>query len=240
MRARIATCCLILLTSLRSLLAAEEITIPMPKGGAWARYYVTTTREPGSAIETSPRTETIRFAGTVESDGQTHHWLEQSFALNDGRTNLMKTRVSEKDLKSDWPLADNRRWWHKGGNQPATECETFGPEYGVFSLVLPGPYSTAKTIHEARRVDYQRGRLEINEALAGRQEFTSKNDEHDLGFEMNFTVWRHPDVPVGLAAARISLRTKENGRVNPNKTYRVEFVLEDCGNDAKSAFPENN
>ena len=240
MRTKSVLCCLILLTSLRLNLAEEKIAISLPKDGAWARYHVTTTRAEDAGVEPETRKETIRFVGTVESNGQRHRWIEQSFGLKDGRTNVMKTLVAEKDLKSAWPLAAERRWHHKAGDQLATECETLGPEYGVFSLVFPGPYNTAKPLHETRVLDYQRGRLEIKEGLAGRQEVSFQDNGQDVAYSMNYTVWRHPDVPLGLAAAKISMRTQENGRLEAGGTYTVEFILEDCGQDAKSVLPQND
>lgn len=241
MRTNTTVLCLILLTSLRTNLVAEEVTIPLPKDGAWARYHVTTTRKLDTGSETFTRNETIRIVGTVESNGQRHRWIEQSFGgFEDGKTNILKTLVAEKDLESAWPLAANRRWWHKSGDGPVTEGDTLGPEYGVFNLVFPGPYNTAKPLNEMRIVEYQRGRLEIRKGLTGRQKVSFQNNGQDIAYEMNYAVWRHPDVPLGLAAAKISLRTEENGRLNQRGTYTVEFVLEDCGKDAKTALPEKN
>ncbi len=65
-------------------------------------------------------------------------------------------------------------------------------------------------------------------------------DAHEVKLVMDYTVWRHPDVPLGLAAARISLRTLEDGRANPRETYTRVFTIEDWGVDAKSALPDNN
>lgn len=240
MRPKITLFCLVLLSSHRFNLAAEEV-IPLPKDGAWARYHVTTTHEVGTRSEVNTRKDTFRFVGTVESNRQKHRWVEQSFGgFEGGHTNVMKTLVAEKDLKSAWPLAADRRWWHKAGDQPVTERNTFGPEFGVFSLVFPGPYNTAKPLHEPRVVDYQRGRLDIKEGLTGRQEVSFQDDEHDITFVMNYAAWRHPDVPLGLAAARISLRTQENGRPTPGETYSVEFLVEDCGEDAITVLPTTN
>lgn len=240
MRTHTAAWCVILLTPFGLNFAAEGVAIPVPKDGAWARYHVMTTQGAEGQTEKRIRQETIRFVGTVESNGQRQRWVEQIFALQDGRTNVMKTLIAEKDMKSAWPLAADRRWWCQQGDQPVAESNTFGPEYGVFSLVFPGPYNTAKPFRETRVVEYQRGRLEIKEGLTGRQEVKFQDNGYDQVYLMDYTVWRHPDVPLGLAAARIKLRTHENGRLNPNDTYEVEFLLKDCGEDAKSVLPQSN
>ena len=235
------TACMILLTFLGTSLAAEEIAIPLPKDGAWARYHVTTTHEADTRNQTSTRNETIKFVGTAVSDGVRHRWIEQSFGgFEDRTTNVMKTLVAEKVLNSAWPLAADRRWWHKIGDRPVKEVDTLGPEFGVFSLVFPGPYNTAKPINESRTVEYKRGRLEIREGLTGRQEISFQKDNVLRTFVMDYTVWRHPDVPLGIAAAKISLRTHEFGSLNPRETYTTEFALEDCGTDAKTSLPEKN
>lgn len=170
-------------------LPAEEISIPLPKDGAWARYHVTTTHETDALNETSTRSETIRFVGTVVSQNRRSRWVEQEFAgFEESKKNVMKTLVAEEDLKSAWPLADRRRWWHKEADQPAKEVETLGPEFGLFSLVFPGPYNTVKPLKEARTVEYQRGRFEIREGLTGRQEISLQTDGHDIAFTMDYTV----------------------------------------------------
>ena len=235
------TACMILLTFLGTSLAAEEIAIPLPKDGAWARYHVTTTHEADTRNQTSTRNETIKFVGTAVSDGVRHRWIEQSFGgFEDRTTNVMKTLVAEKVLNSAWPLAAERRWWHKMGDQPVKEVGTLGPEYGVFSLVFPGSYNTAKPLKEARTIEYQHGRLEIQEGLAGRQDISLQNNAENIRFEIEYKVWRHPNVPLGIAAAKISLRTHEFGSLNPRETYTTEFALEDCGTDAKTSLPEKN
>lgn len=236
-----AVACFSLMAFLGTNLAAEEISIPLPKDGAWARYHVTTTHDTDALNETSTRSETIRFVGTVVSQDRRARWLEQEFSgFEAGKKNVMKTLVAEEDLKSAWLLADRRRWWHKETDQPVNEVETLGPEYGVFSLVFPGPYSTAKPLKESRIVEYQRGRFEIQEGLTGRQEISLQTIDYDMAFAMDYTVWRHPDVPLGLAAAKISFRTREAGRLNPRGTYTTEFVLEDFGTNAKTTLPEQN
>lgn len=235
---RTAIASIILLNCCGTILAADEIAIPFPKDGAWARYHVTTTEGSGAANETRTRKETVRFVGTAETAGRRSRWFEQEFGLGEGRRNVMKALITEEDLKSPWPLADRRRYWHRIGDEPIGEAETHGPEYAVFCLVFPGPYNTAKLLKEPKTVEYQRGRFEIKEGLSGRQEITFQTFGHEIAFAMDYTTWRHPEISVGLAAAKVSFRVHENSQLR--ETYTTEFVLEDFGTDARSSLPEQN
>lgn len=239
MRAPIVALSVCILAFAGSVAPAEEVSIPLPKDGAWAKYHVTSTNESQTSNQVSTRYETIRFVGIVNSNDQTRRWVEQMFSGVDGnRTNVMKALVSESDLNSAWPLAGKRRWWHKVGDTAVTEVETLGPEFGISSLVFPGPYDIAKSIEEGRTIDYQRGKLELRIALTGEQKYSVPDSNPNRTFVMKYTAWHHPDVPMGLAAAKVSLTTKETD--SADRHYTAEFVIDDFGMDAKSALPDSN
>src|SRR5579863_4742608 len=108
------------------------------------------------------------------------------------------------------------------------------------SMLFPGPQRKSKRVVEERIVEFQRGRLALSEAQIGTHEATRINstDQKKQTSAAEFTIWNHPTIPLGFAAAKSRVEFLVDNVLLRAQT--IEWTIEDFGADAKSAMPENN
>ncbi len=231
---------------------AAEPTVELPKDGTWVRYVVNVRREDTMEEWTSRR----RFAlvGTVVENERTCRWVEseETRTINgkEEDRSVVKWLIPEQDLLlAERPMETLIRAWID--DVPPIEWKfNVQPDFpGVSSsadhacgrdvVMFPGPQRKTKPIAEGKVVEFQRGRLEIVEGRTGKHVSTRRAANGREGtFELEYTVWNHPAVPLGFAASNQRTMLRLDGIAA--RTISSEWTLEDFGTDAKSALPDNN
>jgi hypothetical protein len=244
--------------SLVSLLNAagmpEERPASLPADGCWVRYFVTMNRE-GSDNETTMK-RTYALVGTTTENEQKCRWVEMKTVQEMERKeqiDVVKFLIPEKALlEREKPLESLLRAWRKidGGaieeqkfNQPlgaAGMVASADFAWGRDMVIFPGPLRRTMAVKEDKVVEYQQGRLEIGEGRTGRHVVTrqalSVVRRYTITFD--FTVWNHPGVALGFAAAKTRLEFLVDDVARFAETS--EWVIEDFGTDAKTELPDNS
>ena len=213
MRINLPLCCVAFIFSWLSIALSDELPPKLPDDGWWIRYHVVTKE----VISGEESTEKIRYAlvGTFEEGGKKCRWLEMRVEQEndpDTKISIFKFPIPEKELlESEKPLETVVRKWHKHDDMQAVQDEYVPGQldltFGHFVLFFPGPQKKSKPVEKARTTEYQRGRLEITEGRAGNRKATRGSsmgaDTLTFTFTSDFTLWNHPDVPLGFAAGTI-------------------------------------
>ncbi len=110
----------------------------------------------------------------------------------------------------------------------------------IHFLYFPGFLKNATLIDEPRTVAYQRGSLSIPKAHVGTYKWWRKDRTPGTTtvFESKYQVWLHPDLPTGFAHAKVRLGMSFQGQ--ENRSYDLEYTLQDFGNDANPAILEES
>jgi hypothetical protein len=233
---------------------AEETPAKLPKDGWWVRYFVTMRDDGNNEERTSKRTYSL--VGTAAENGERCRWLEmKSVQTVNGKeqTDILKFLVPEKELlEGEKPLDRLVRAWRKIDDGDVEE-QKFNQPLGVRGsvasadfvwgremVIFPGPQRKTTAVDEKTLVEYQQGRLELTKARVGkhvatRQALTAVQKQT---FVLDFTVWNHPTVAPGFAAAKTRFEYLRDDV--PRAAGTAEWVIEDFGMDAKSALPENS
>lgn len=232
---------------------ADETPAKLPKDGWWVRYFVTMKFE-GRPDVTAKRTYSL--VGTAVENGVRCRWVEmKSVQMSDGReiTDVLKFLVPEEELlESERPLDSLVRCWRRFAEEPVEEVAFNVPlsvrgfagsadfYWGRDFAFFPGLQKQAKGVRERRVVEYQKGRLDVEDAqtfqhVVSRRALTNGEKQEYCD---EFTVWNDPAVAPAFVAASDRVRQRRDDALV--RTLTIEFVLEDYGADAKSALPENN
>ncbi|MFN0052665.1 MAG: hypothetical protein ACKV0T_10770, partial [Planctomycetales bacterium] len=202
-------------------LQADPDVPTLPKDGTWIRYFGRSWREGEGNESTSKRTYSL--VGTTTEKGQLCRWVEMSeAALVDGneRTDIIKFLLPEKELRTnDAPLESLIRCWRKIDNEPVRELKfnsqegfSGGPHFywGRDFVIFPGSQRDSQVVRESKTVEYQSGRLEIPMGYRAQFSATRRARTADISYSqaIEFVVWRHSDLPLGVAAwnGRLELR----------------------------------
>jgi hypothetical protein len=201
---------------------------------------------------------TIRFTGTVVEKGERHRYVEWTDAPeqsgDDGKKTTKKSvrkfLVTEKSLReSRHPLREFVRGWSGEEGKPPVpiEADRRSRELadaidGRYLLFLPGVMSAASSTRKPRAVDYQKGQLRVESGRTGTHETRYQpRPGLDFSWKTDYQVWRHKDVPLGMASAKtatVIIIKQANGKPMVRDFGRIEWWVEAWGTDAKSAFPD--
>lgn len=230
---------------------SEDVAVLLPKDGAWVRYRYQSTDYLGAEEKEMVATCGLKLVGTVVEDGVRCRWLESKFEIHDppelARTQIIKTLVPEKALlESEHPLDDLRRMWTRIGDNPVQQVDVTGGQRHDESLLLwsPGMLKKSELLKdEAKDIEYQQGRLKDAQARAGEFSFQGavrKGFARGKQFKTvtKYTIWTHPDLPMGFAEARIAIDSSLDS-APAGKSVAV-FRLQDGGSDAVSDLPDSN
>ena len=236
----------VLAMSLCSGAAEKTPSAKLPADGAWVRYYVQAFDFNGR--ETISRM-TIKLVGTQKVKGEVCRWLEfqDSVPGNAKLRGVTKFLIPEKDLlKSRNPLAHVVRAWEKTPTgarnmlKGITHIEYLDIFHGAALVFLPGPMAHAKTVAKRKSIDYQHGRLEMTKSFTGvhKVSYRSIFSPTIFSFHTDYTIWRHPKLAFGFAAATMKL-TRFNSEVKARRyTWSIKYTVEAWGTDAKTALPK--
>jgi hypothetical protein len=228
-------------------LEAAEPESRLPVTNSWIRYRNVTDLP-------CEGTQTLRwFAGPLENRQPTR-WLEVETISETpfkGRY-IEKLRLPEKSLReSQAPLQDCLRSWVKHDDNPVERLDrllgTADISYGPLLSGLRQPSAEWKSQPIPRRVDCQRGRLDIPAAMVGKHHAgnvfqTDKGETIRRQWTTECTVWPHPDLPGVFAAAKFvqSVVDTRDGKTAPPSFATHELVVQDWGDKAESAIPDAN
>lgn len=237
---------LLVSTATVSISCADELRPTLPENGTWVRYQVDTER---LGVFKRSRQFLLSVVGRELQNEEACLWLElkktgKFVADGDEETHIWKLLVREKDLlENDKPLENVIRVWHRFNANPPELClpEHFRVGFDESFMWTPGVVKNAKTIVDAKEVDYQKGRLKIENSLAGSIGHVQRNSFGDITmtWTLDFRTWLHTDIPVGSAAAEITYKAFD-GDMNIVATSISKFLLQDAGTGAKTALPECN
>ena len=203
----------------------------LPKDGAWVTYngsikingqeaVVTwTARSVGQALGASKQCrfielEQVSDAPQIELGNVTWRLLVPEDAFGEGKD----------------PLKNAVKTWVKYGTNEPEVVETIQSKDPIFATLIQGPKQNLKAEAAKDKINWQMGDLECSV-------ITGKN-ELELGtakIEMIHRVFRHKDIPFGLAGMHQDLKASFGGQA---QTASIRMTLQNHGKDAKAKLPE--
>lgn len=235
LRAVMVVACL----SAASLAQAEGVIQRVPEDGTWVRYHVAW-KISGDLVNQRQGTGTwtIRLVGTRTVNDIRCRWIEFEERLSvdgasdAGEPTVEKFLVPEHSLQPGGnPLNDVIRFWV--GSKDGTPEKLEGPWSGIAeSVFLPASKRMEQGL-EPRIVEYQRGKLETGPGLI---EQAHPTDRRGRQATIDYHLWKHPEVPIGTAAARIELTIPIDAELRWR--WVRELTVLDFGTGAKSSLPE--
>ncbi|MEX1096975.1 MAG: hypothetical protein WED34_13090, partial [Planctomycetales bacterium] len=187
-----------------------EVVDPLPKDGAWARYYLVIKNGTGTELETWK--VTLAFVGRAVHEDRPCRVVElrmknetgdQVFERGDKVYSLL---LPEKNLhESKVPFAGALKGRYRVGNSIGEWTKP--PHFFFYGVFLPGVVKRASELDEPRTVKCQQGDLEIARGWTGSYKVTDAEDRVVEGRTWDYSTWLHPDLPVGFAHAKFELAT---------------------------------
>ena len=128
------------------------------------------------------------------------------------------------------PLSKAVKRWNKIEMEEPAAFESLEIKDPIFAMLLAGPKQNIKTEETKEKVSWQQGDLECTVISGG--------NELELGtakFSMSHRVFRHTDVPFGLAGMQQELKASFGGQM---QAATIKMTLRDHGKDAKAKLPD--
>ena len=226
----------------------EERLPQLPKDSAWVRYQMDPEVD---GKKNGAATVTLSFVGTAVEKGVVYRWIEIKRVITEpaaiAGTTISKILVPEKALiENDTPLDQVRRMWMQGRDKSVKQSEKVDAASLLDESLLwtPGMLKDSKPVDgEAKDIQYQNGQFKNSAAKSAervyKNERMSAQLKSDIRREMKFTVWTHPDLPIGFAEARLeSQRFRDDSKTG--KPTLIVYRIQDFGAGAKSELPDNN
>lgn len=213
----------------------------IPKDGSWVKYYMDM-KSDGPRKQEMNATMTLRAVGSVTENGEKCRWVELQMQGEENgkkRNMIMKFLIREKELKPGAKTTPRIiRGWKKQDDKAVTEISDREKADQTGIAIFFGGAKDAKTVKEAKTIDYQKGQLKIASATRGKPAFNVPGDNAPPGlkYDATQTVWTHKDVPFGTAALEMTMKISFKG--NPGSTMKMTFTVQDHGTGAKSALPD--
>ena len=201
----------------------------LPKDGSWAEFNV----------NVNVNGQEIVPKWSARSVGQAFHGGKQC-------------RFIEMEQSSDNPVLPNMTWrflvpedefgegkdpvskavkrWVKMGTNDPEAVDSIDIKDPIFAMLLAGPKQNLKTEKAKEKINWQQGDLECSVISGG--------NETELGtakFSMSHRVFRHKDVPFGLAGMQQDLKASFGGQM---QAATIKMTLRDHGKDAKAKLPD--
>jgi len=240
-------CIAAVLLAIAPAICAEEEAARIPVDGAWVRYQMETEQSENDENKFEASV-TLSLVGTVTEDGLRCRWLESKMDVRKtpatAGTSISKVLVPQEDLfESTKPFERARRLWISRPKAPPTKFDIAKVGNWISweenLLWSPGMLKSARRLEdEPRIVEYQRGQLKCIHAFSGELTYVTPGPgDLKITNKRKYTLWLHPQVPFGFAEARIQ---GEQTLGENTSRFTTIYSLQDFGDDAKSALPENN
>jgi hypothetical protein len=206
---------------------ADALVQDLPPDGSWITYHVTMKV---GAQEVQP-IWTVRSVGTKIVDNEPCRWIEMQ-SLDQDQSTVFKLQIPEKEFgKGKNPFGNAKKVWFKGPN--ATDAKEFNSLAEIdlpLSIILQGPTTDVKKRDQKEPVKWQSGQFDsdVFEGLNSTELFGNK-------FELSHIVWKHADVPFGVAAMKQTMKLKLG---TETQNASLDMTLKEFGKDAKTALPQ--
>ena len=231
----IASC--VVLSSLMSVangIAADEpksaaLIQTLPTDGAWVDFNANV-KINGQEIVPS---WTVRSVGQAFHGGKQCRFLEmdQSSETEQLPKTMWRVLVPEDEFgEGKDPLSKAVKRWVKIGTNEPEAVDSIELKDPIFAMLLAGPKQNLKNEEAKEKINWQQGDLECS-VVSGHNEIELGNTK----FGMKHRVFRHKDVPFGLAGMQQELNASFGGQ---KQTALIKMTLKDHGKDAKAKLPD--
>ena len=201
----------------------------LPKDGTWSEFNIIA-KINGKEIVLA---WTVRSVGQAMHGGKQCRFIEMERADNQGELpkSTWRLLVPEDEFgEGKDPLSKAVKHWVKIGTNDPEAVESIEVKDRLLAMLLPGPKQNLKTEEAKEKINWQQGDLECS-VISGRNDL-------DVGvakISMVERVFRHKDVPFGLAGMQQELTFNMGGQM---ETINIKMTLRDHGKDAKAKLPE--
>ena len=201
----------------------------LPKDGTWIEFNVNVTL---NGKEIVPIWK-ARSVGQAFHGGKQCRFIEMEQTCDDPRLANMTWRllVPEDEFgEGKDPLSKAVKCWGKMEKNEPEAVESIELKDPIFAMLLAGPKQNLKTEEAKAKVSWQQGDLECS-VVSGHNEIEFGNTK----FGMTHRVFRHKEVPFGLAGMQQELNASIGGQ---KQTALIKMSLRDYGKDAKPKLPD--
>jgi hypothetical protein len=216
----------------------------LPKDGSWVKYYVEL------KISAQPKQDMtgilkLSSVGHVAENGQDCRWIEIDFrGEQNGMKNhqVLKLLLREKHLKADSKavIKPVRGYMKDDDGKPTELADSNEILVRLFTTIVAGRAGGVKPEKKATTIDCLQGQLKIAAGETGT--LTFKPDENAADgqqFRMTQTLWKHKNVPFGVAAMRLTVDIRDKQK--SVQVLRFKIDVQDYGTKgAASALPNQN
>ncbi len=201
----------------------------LPTDGVWAEFNVIVKIE---GREIVPKWA-VRSVGQAFQSGKQCRFIEmeQSSDQDDFPKTTWRLLVPEDEFgEGKDPLSKAVRRWVKQRDNDPESLDSVELKDPIFAMLLAGPKQNLKTETAKEKVSWQQGDLECS-VISGGNEIDFVGNK----LSMAHRVFRHKDVPFGLAGMHQELKLDIGGR---KEAVSIKMSLRDHGKDAKPKLPD--
>lgn len=201
----------------------------LPKDGTWAEFNVNLKLNGQEAV---PKWS-LRSVGQALHGGKQCRFLEMEQTCDHPQLANVTWRllIPEDEFgEGKDPVSKLVKLWVKYEPNEPELLESMQLKDPVFAMLLAGPKQNLKNEEAKEKVSWQQGDLECS-VVSGRNEI-------ELGttkFGMTHRVFRHKDVPFGLAGMQQELSLNFGGQ---KQSAIIKMTLKDHGKEAKAKLPD--
>lgn len=201
----------------------------LPADGVWTEFNVIVKIE---GRELTPKWA-VRSVGQAFQGGKQCRFIEmeQSSDQDNFQKKIWRLLVPEDEFgEGKDPLSKAVRRWVKVNDNAAESVDSLELKDPIIAMLLAGPKQNVKSEDAKEKVSWQQGELECSIISGG-------NDVALAGNKLSIShrVFRHKDVPFGLAGLHQDLMASFGGK---NETLSIKMSLRDHGKDAKAKLPD--
>lgn len=201
----------------------------LPKDGTWAEFNVNVKLN-GQEIVPSWK---LRSVGQAFHGGKQCRFIEMEQTCDHPQLQNATWRllVPEEEFgEGKDPLSKMVKCWVKFESGEPEVVESIPLKDPAFAMLLAGPKQNLKTEEAKEKVSWQQGDLECS-VVSGHNEVEFGNTK----FGMSHRIFRHKDVPFGLAGMQQELNVNFGGQ---KQTAHIKMTLKDHGKEAKAKLPD--
>lgn len=228
----VSAVCLVL-SSLPSAVADEPksgaLIQTLPKDGSWAEFNVNVKVNGQEYVPVW----SLRSVGQAFHSGKQCRFveMEQSSEADLFPKTTWRLLVPEEEFGvGKDPLSKAVKRWVKIGANDAEAVDSMELKDPIFAMLLAGPKQNLKLEEAKEKINWQQGDLECS-VVSGHNELEFGGSK----FGMKHRVFRHKDVPFGLAGMQQELSLNFGGN---NESVVIKMSLKDHGKEAKAKLPD--
>ena len=201
----------------------------LPKDGTWAEFNINLKLNGQEAV---PKW-ILRSVGQAFHGGKQCRFLEMEQTCDHPQLANVTWRllIPEDEFgEGKDPLSKMVKCWVKYEPSEPELLESVQLKDPVFAMLLAGPKQNLKNEEAKEKINWQQGDLECS-VVSGHNEIELGNTK----FGMTHRVFRHKDVPFGLAGMQQELNLNFGGQ---KQSATIKMTLKDHGKEAKAKLPD--